>query len=175
MTVLRHLCLPALLLLTACAPAAIAAPSPSPTATRSIQLAVCGEEQVRQIIGTFIDAFNGGDDPARLFAPSAEPGISEQVRFTSRFTWYASSGGGLPHVAIYERKDLAAYFAQRHAASERISLMSLTYPPNQLERYPRADLSVLVTRTAADLQPLRDVVGKAAVNCRDQTVLVWVM
>jgi hypothetical protein len=132
----------------------------------------CGVDQVTKLIGAFIDAFNAGNDPARLFAPSAETGISEEVRFISRFQWYSADGGGLPHVAMFERRDLAAYFARRHAANEHTALVSLEYTPHA-ERYPRADFGFVVTRTAADLEPLGDVVGKGAINCRDQTVLVW--
>jgi hypothetical protein len=127
---------------------------------------------VTRLVRAFIDSFNAGNDPARLFAPAPESGISEQIRFTSRFQWYAAKGGGLPTVTVEERKDLAAYFARRHLANEHVALMSVT--TLHTESYPRADVGLLVTRTAVDLGPLGDVEVKAAINCRDQTILVWV-
>lgn len=164
----------ALLPLYACVSPSTAPPSVtlSPSSVASPAPIACGTEQVTQLVSAFIEAFNAGNDPARLFAPSPEPGVSEQIRFTSRFQWYAANGGGLPTVTVAERKDLAAYFARRHAANEHITLLSLT--TLHTERYPRADVGLLVTRTAADLGPLGDVDVKTAINCRDQTILVWV-
>lgn len=167
--VVRESCLLALLLLSACA-SPLAAPSRPPS--QSAVPTACAGDEVKKLLTDFIDAFNTGRDPARLFAPTAESGIDAKSRFASRFHWYSVSGGGIPNLAIYERSDLAAYFSRRLAANERIALVSLTYTPDA-ERYPRADVSFVVIRTASDLGSVGEQVGKAAINCRDQTILVW--
>lgn len=122
-------------------------------------------------MNAFIDAFNRGDDPARFFAPARDGPVSEKTSRT-HFHWY--SAGAPPNVAIYERSELAAYFARRHVAGERWSLVRLNYVPYPPD-YPRAGFGIFVTRTAPDIAPGGPGEGKSAINCAERTILVLTM
>ena len=129
------------------------------------------------ILSEFIDAFNRGEDPARYFAPAGGP-VSEAT-FATHFRWYSASGGS-PNVSIYERRDLAPYFARRHSVGERWSLVSLS--PTGVQ-YPRADFVFTLSRSAPDVRPgesqhggpLGTIFGKGALNCEQRTILLFTM
>ncbi len=169
-----------LLILAACQLTEPVPPPPSVApATRSSAPASCDADSVRIVVTAFIDAFNRGEDPARYFAPGGLAPASD-VNLATRFRWYSASGFGVPHVAIYDRHDLAPYFARRHAIGERWSLVTLT--PLGVQD-PRADFVFTISRSAPDLRPGEPqhggppgtVFGKGALNCEQRTILVFTM
>ncbi len=168
-----------LLVLAACQPTGPVSPSPSvPTATQSSAPVSCSADSVRLVLTAFIDAFNRGEDPARFFAPAPTGPVSDETLAT-RFLWYSASTGS-PNVTIYERRDLAPYFARRHSVGERWSLVSLS--PTGVQ-YPRADFVFMLSRSAPDFRPGESqhggppgtIFGKGALNCEQRTILVFTM
>ena len=133
------------------------------------------------VVTAFIDAFNRGEDPARYFAPAAPAGPLSDQSLATRFRFYSASGFGVPHVAIYDRSELAPYFARRHAIGERWSLVTLS--PSLGERYPRADFEFNLSRSAPDLRPVGSPHGLppgtlfvgASLNCEQRTILALTM
>ena len=143
-------------------------------AVESAAPASCSDREVRQVLTDFIGAFNRGDDPARFFAPLLGG-------YSTGFQWYSASGRGLASVRIYERKDLAAYFAWRQSVGERWSELNLLHVAEG-QSYPRADFGFLITRSAPDLallEPIEGTLGqtqgKGALNCKDRGILVFTM
>jgi len=168
-----------LLVLGACQPTGPVLPSPSvPTATQSSSPVSCDADSVRLVLTAFIDSFNRGEDPARFFAPAPTGPVSD-AHLVARFNWYSASGGS-PNVTIYERRDLAPYFARRHSVGERWSLVSLS--PTGVE-YPKAGFVFMLTRSAPDFRPGESqhggppgtIFGKGALNCEQRTILVFTM
>lgn len=169
-----------LLLLAACQPSEPVPRPPSVApAARSSAPASCDADSVRMVVTAFIDAFNRGDDPARYFAPGGLAPVSD-VNLATRFRWYSASGG-VPTVAIYDRGDLAPYFARRQALGERWSLVTLS--PNLGLPYPRADFALTISRSAPDFRPGEPqhggppgtIFGKGSLNCEQRTILVFTM
>ena len=147
---------------------------PTAAAARSSVPAPCGDREVRQVLSDLIDAFNRGDDPARFFSPQIGG-------YSNGFQWYSASGRGLASVRIYQRKELAAYFAWRQSVGERWSQLMLQHVAER-QSYPRADFGFLLTRTAPDLTDLGPIEGtlgqtqgKGALNCTEHGILVFTM
>lgn len=169
------------LLLAACQPTEPVPPPPSVApATRSSAPASCDADSVRLVVTDFIDAFNRGEDPARYFAPAGPAPVSD-VNLATRFRWYSASGFGVPNVAIYDRSDLATYFARRHAIGERWSLGTLSAAIGG--PYPRADFEFTLSRSAPDLRPVGSqhglppgtIIVGASLNCEQRTILALIM
>lgn len=171
-------------------PAVAASPTAAPIATDPSHQATqtppgCKREEVTRLVERFLDAFNRGDQEqlARFFGP--------------RFEWYSVGDGkrhslaynpngglrvgGFPaglEVTVGHQDLLLPYFAQRHAEGERLRLRELS--SNYEGVRDIAHITYTLDRTADDLAPApgaaaRETTGKGAIDCRDQTLMVWSM
>lgn len=121
----------------------------------------CTESTTRQIVTSFIEAFNNGD-AARLDQLFAD------------FSRYASDApGGFSSPVPISRSDLIAYLAQRHQAHERLNLESLEFNGRSANDF---NFAFEVTRSADGLAPT-PYGGKGAVFCGNpsNTLILWAM
>ncbi len=150
----------------------------------------CSREEVTRLVERFLDAFNRGDQDqlARFFGPRFEwYSVSDRGRESGdrHFLAYNPNGGlrlgafpeGL-EVTVGHQDLLLPYFAERHAHGERLELRKLgsSYEAGR----NIAHITYTLTRTAEDLElrlgkPERETLGKGAVDCTDQTIMVWSM
>ncbi len=150
----------------------------------------CSREEVTRLVERFLDAFNRGDSAqlARFFGPRFEwYSVTDRGRESEdrHFLAYNSNGGlrlgafpeGLK-VTVGHQDILLPYFAERHAHGERLELRKLG--SNYEAGRNIAHITYTLTRTAEDLElrlskPERETLGKGAVDCTDQTLMVWSM
>jgi hypothetical protein len=130
----------------------------------------CRAQDVAQVVMGFLDAFNRGEQ-------------TELGTFIGQaFQWYSVTEGNAPqagrHTVVRTKTDVLMYFAQRHQQHERIQLqeMNISYE----ESRNLAHIGYVLTRYADDLEPKLDTkdnrtVGKGAISCTDQTIVVWSM
>jgi hypothetical protein len=113
-------------------------------------------------LSDFLDAVSSGDPRAARFV-SSTGGL------------YSVSEGRVRHFVTYDRPELTAYFARRHAHGERMRLLELAVGfANGL-----GQIEFRVDRRADDLRRLGVVGtvahGKGAVNCSTREIVVWSM
>jgi hypothetical protein len=124
----------------------------------------CSTNDVTQVVGRFIDAFNRGD------LAQLDVLVSDQL-----FAWYSTDAPG-PRFSTEakDRSTLVAYFAARHQQHEHLVLNSLdvTFTNDRAGGF-----TFSVTRSADDaLRPSR-YDGKGEVQCaiRPISLAVWAM
>lgn len=135
----------------------------------------CSPRQVAELIMRFLDAFNRGDQ------------VQLATFFGADFQWYSMTEGSTTdkndyrHFVAYNRDDLMSYFVRRHAQHERSQLLTVDVGHGE-DSTGRSFVNIgySLTRTADDLRPgwggpEKLVVGKGAINCKDQTIFVWSM
>lgn len=158
----------------------LASPSRTPTTTATLSAVPpvgCSRAEIADLLTRFFDAQGRGDTAAlRSFFPQqgSPPGGPDGV--TTHFQWYAVTDadpqqGRRPFVA-YRLEDLWPYFAARHAQRERLQLTRLDV--NNFTTDGVANIGYAIAREADD-RPSHALSGKGAVNCRDQTIIVWSM
>jgi hypothetical protein len=124
----------------------------------------CSVAESRQLVVSFISAFNNGSSARldRIFATAAS------------FKWYSTDAPGRRlGPAAYARSTLAHYFASRHAQRERLLLQSWQGGGNA-NGY--SHFQFRLSRQALDLQPTA-YEGKGAIICSGSgdTIAVWSM
>lgn len=126
----------------------------------------CSESEVRELVATFVDAFNAGDlaELDRLVAPA------------DSFKWYTVDGPGrVPgeRGATGERETLIPYFSRRHARGERLELRGTRFNGNTLGY---GNFSYRLRRRADDLAATH-YFGKGAAICTsgEDMIIVWSM
>jgi len=151
----------------------------------------CTRGDVIQTVERFIAAFNQGDQ-----------GQLDRL-FGARFVWYSVTEGDVQHggsgfvaygpkengvvaapppagsaVVVGTRDSLLPYFAARHTHGERLALRSFDGRYEALRNI--YNFGYRLTREADDIPPglggpdhLAD--GKGAIDCADQTIMVWTM
>ena len=166
--------------LTACRTADQSDGVPPLTTTAPRSAAHCTPDEVAAFLDRFLDAFNRGDlEALRTFFPAREAGRGIADHTREKFVWYSMTDqrldGSKRHFVAYDLPALWTYFEDRHARQERLRLASLDVRP---QGAVTADLTVNLHRTADDVPPDAgyppgQATGKAVVNCRDHTILVW--
>jgi hypothetical protein len=125
----------------------------------------CTASQTRSLIQRFVLAFNRGDSPTLNRIWDSEPG----------FQWYSVGNDPGQRIAgdAYRRETLLRYFAERHAAHERLSPVRIQIN-GASAGYSHFEYRVL--RNADDL-PAGQVVfdGKGAASCYTGKLAVWSM
>jgi hypothetical protein len=142
------------MLLASCATSPGTAPSPS-VADRQ----ACTESSTRQVVDSFIDAFNKGD-------------IARLDRLLPDFLFYATDAPGeFSSSEPRSRSDLIAYITQRHQVHERLNLESFTSSSRS------GDFEFEVLRSADDGLTPTPYGGKGQVFCRTNphTLYLWAM
>ena len=138
--------------------------APSPGAVSSVAETgpACTESSTRQVVDSFIDAFNQGD-------------IARLNQLLPDFLFYATDAPGeFYSPEPRSRNDLIAYFTRRHQVHERLNLESFTFHP---ESTGTGGFEFEVTRSADDGLAPTPYGGKGTVFCRTTPHLLdrWVM
>lgn len=121
----------------------------------------CTESSTRQVVDSFIDAFNKGD-------------VARLNDLLPDFLSYATDAPGeFSSPQPRSRSDVIAYFTQRHQVHERLKLESFGF---HIESTGAGGFEFEVTRSADDLAPT-PYDGKGAVWCRTNphNLMLWVM
>ena len=124
----------------------------------------CTAAEVRQLVDAFVAAYNRGDLRTldRMFAG---PGL---------FQWY-SSGPPAPRFRAdaRNRATLMGYFAERHAAGERLHILDFRFNGNSAVF---GDFEYELTRDGTNFEPLHFLgKGSAVCNQRPRLIAVWSM
>jgi hypothetical protein len=125
----------------------------------------CTPSQVHSAFSSFVSAFDGGDS-AGLDKLFAGPGS---------FVWYSSSPPGRRFSPRAERRDtLIAYFRSRHAAHDRIRILSFQFNGNSAAV---GNFEYRLRRSARDFREGAWFVisGKGAALCKGTQVRFVVM
>jgi hypothetical protein len=122
----------------------------------------CAAVGTRALLEAFISAYNAGDGQ-RLDALFVD---------ASRFKWYSSNEPGTRvNPDANDRGSLLGYFAARHAAGDRLTLVSFSWNGNTGGAEGYGNISFTLRRSAADYQQGMPfgLAGKAAAVCMGQT------
>ena len=126
----------------------------------------CNEQGTRELLGTFIGAFNRGD-----FAQ-----LDQLFARGMWWRWYAvgTAPGKRIQAAAYNRKTLVQYFRARHKKHERLRLLSFQYG-GRSDGY--AHFQYEIQRSADDIAAPRSrtYTGKGAMSCWVGRLSVWGM
>ena len=126
----------------------------------------CSPPETRAAITRFVTAFNGGNRKA----------LNEAWVNRLSFKWYGvtSPPGVRTMEAAARRSTLLPYFAERHAAHERLHLTKVKVNGVTAGAYGNFEFELL--RTADDLPGgPRLYRGKGAVTCSTGRLMVWSM
>ena len=126
----------------------------------------CSPAQIRAVIARFVTAFNAGNRKA----------LNDTWVDKLSFKWYGvtSAPGLRPFPDAVQRSTLLAYFAERHAAHERLQLTKVKVNGVTAGAYGNFEFELL--RSAADLTDGPKLYrGKGAVTCSTGRLMVWSM
>ena len=147
-------------------PAVVVALVACPVGSTATTTPGCSPAQTRAVITRFVTAFNAGNRKA----------VNETWVNKVSFKWYGVTsppGMRTPDAAL-QRATLLPYFAERHAAHERLVLTKVKVNGVTAGAYGNFEFELL--RNADDLpdgpQPYR---GKGAVTCSTGRLMVWSM
>lgn len=139
----------------------------------------CTPAEVEAFLNRFLSAFNRGDQEAlHTFFPTiaADRGYADYTG--EKFVWYSMTDqhpdGSKRHFVAYDLPTLWGYFAERHVQHETLHLASVAVG----EQDPlNGRMTLNLYRAADDVAPNAGVppgqaIGKAVMNCRDQTLRV---
>ena len=144
--------------------AAVALLAASPAAMAALAASgasQCTESSTRQVVTSFIDAFNKGD------ATRLDQLVADYSQYTT------DAPGDFSSPAPRNRSELIAYFAQRHQAHERLTLESRQSSGQSANAF---NFQFELTRSADDL-PAAPYTGSASVFCGNPslTLINWGM
>src|SRR3984893_18012356 len=137
---------------------------PGATSGSSGTSSACSTNDVRQVVGRFIEAFNRGD------LAQLNQLVSDQL-----FSWYSTDAPGQRfNEEAKDRGTLIAYFAARHQQHERLTLNSLDVG---FTNDRKGGFAFSVTRSADDGLPPTRYGGKGEVQCATKPIslAVWSM
>jgi hypothetical protein len=135
----------------------------------------CSPREVGTLLLHFMDAFNAGNREAleRVVAVDGPPGSQAPIYSVTERRYGATAPWR--HRAFFDRGDLFAYFAGRHAQNERMALVEVQVRPSSR---PRAvGLVVKVRREADDLPRWLSpfAVVKGGIDCAEGAIDLWNM
>jgi len=126
----------------------------------------CTTPQTRAVITRFVTAFNAGNRKA----------LNEAWVNRHSFKWYGVTNppGLRPPPAATQRSTLLSYFAERHAAHERLQLTKVKVNGVTAGAYANFEFELL--RSADDLPDGPKLYGgKGAALCSTGRLMVWSM
>lgn len=136
----------------------------------------CDEEDIVPIMVSFLDAFNRRDQAAlaRLLPDDAHPrNLARPDPGGDQRVFYSFHMQG---TVIFDLDELLAYFEERHAVGERLTLQDMTvgsiYRDWRWNLPEIADFGIQLIRVADDLEP-HTVIGKGAINCVTGSIVMW--
>ena len=149
----------------------------------------CHPRQVAELVISFVDAFNSGDQAtlSRIFFVSEGPSPPDfSERDYDPWSWYTvgkvEPGGKIESIFVtYDQSELLRYFAERHKQGERMRLLkvSLTHT-GLLGKDDNVGFVYVLNRYARDLEPglggpARIASGQGAINCTNRRIFAWRM
>ena len=149
----------------------------------------CRPKQVAELLISFVDAFNRGDQAvlSRIFFLSKGPSPPDfSDRAYDPWSWYTvsnvePSGKIVSGFVTYDQSDLLRYFARRHTQGEQLRLLKVSLTQTGLlGKDDNVGFVYVLNRTASDLDPkfggpARIASGQGAINCKNRRIFAWRM
>ena len=149
----------------------------------------CHPRQVAELVISFVDAFNRGDQAvlSRIFFLSESPSPPDYAdRAYDPWSWYTvgeieRSGKIANGFVTYDQGELLDYFARRHMQGERLRLLKLSLTQTGLlGREDNVGFVYVLNRTSPDLAPglggpAHIASGEGAINCKNRRIFTWRM
>jgi hypothetical protein len=149
----------------------------------------CHPRQVAELVISFVDAFNSGDQTSlsRIFFLSEGPSPPDfSERAYDPWSWYTvgkvESGGKIESGFVtYDQGELLKYFAARHRQGERLRLLKVSLTQTGLlGKRDNVGFVYVLNRDARDLEPglggpARIASGQGAINCKNRRIFAWRM
>ena len=149
----------------------------------------CHPRQVAELVISFVNAFNSGDQAnlGRIFFLSEGPSPPDFAeRGYDPWSWYTvgmvEEGGKIEtNFVTYNQGELLRYFAERHRHGELLELIKVSSTQaGLLDEENNVGIVFVLTRDAEDLDPglggpSRIAFGKGAINCESRQLFVWSM
>jgi hypothetical protein len=138
----------------------------------------CHPRQVAELVISFVDAFNSGDQAtlSRIFFVSEGPSPPDFAeRAYEPWSWYTvgkvAPGGKIESGFVtYDQRELLRYFAERHEAGERLRLLKVSLTQKGLlGKEDNVGFVYVLNRDAGDLEsglggPARIASGQGTIN-----------
>lgn len=149
----------------------------------------CHPRQVADLVVTFVEAFNGGDQEvlSRLFFLSEAPSPPDYADGAyDLWSWYTvgevEPGGKIVNDFVtYDQDELLEYFAARHRHGERLRLLKVSLTQTGLlGKEDNVGFVYVLNRDARDLDPdlggpSHIALGQGAINCTNRRIFTWRM
>jgi len=149
----------------------------------------CHPREVAELVISFINAFNSGDQASlsRIFFVSEGPSPPDFAeRGYDPWSWYTvgevQAGGKIESEFVtYDQSELLRYFAKRHRKGERLRLLKISLTQTGiLGKDDNVGFVYVLNRTARDLEPgvggpARIASGQGAINCTNRRIFAWRM
>jgi hypothetical protein len=149
----------------------------------------CHPRQVAELVISFVNAFNSGDQASlsRIFFVAEGPSPPDfAVRSYDPWSWYTvgevQAGGKIESKFVTsDQSELLRYFAKRHRKGERLRLLKISLTQTGLlGKVDNVGFVYVLNRTARDLEPglggpARIASGQGAINCTNRRIFAWRM
>jgi hypothetical protein len=149
----------------------------------------CHPRQVAELVISFVNAFNSGDQASlsRIFFVSEGPSPPDFAEGSSDpWSWYTVSevqaGGKIEsNFVTYDQGELLRYFAKRHRKGEQLRLLKISLTrTGLLGKEDNVGFVYVLNRTARDLEPglggpARIASGQGTINCTNRRIFAWRM
>ena len=149
----------------------------------------CHPQQVAELVISFVNAFNSGDQASlsRIFFVSEGPSPPDFAdRSYDPWSWYTVSkvraGGRIESSFVtYDQGELLRYFAKRHRKGEQLRLLKISLTQTGLlGKDENVGFVYVLNRTAKNLEPglggpARIASGQGAINCTNRRIFTWRM
>ena len=147
----------------------------------------CRPRQVAELVISFVNAFNSGDQASlsRIFFVSEGPSPPDFAeRGYDPWSWYTvgkvGAGGKIESSFVtYDQGELLRYFARRHRKGEQLRLLKISLTQTGLlGKDDNAGFVYVLNRTARNLEPglggpARIASGQGAINCTNRRIFTW--
>ncbi len=149
----------------------------------------CHPRQVADLVISFVDAFNKGDQTvlSRVFFLSEAPSPPDYADSAyDLWSWYTvgeiEPGGKIVNGFVtYDQGELLDYFAMRHKQGERLRLLKVSLTQTGLlGKDDNVGFIYVLNRNARDLEPdlggtAHIASGQGSINCTNRRIFAWRM
>jgi hypothetical protein len=149
----------------------------------------CHPRQVAELVISFVNAFNSGDQASlsRIFFVSEGPSPPDFAdRAYDPWSWYTvgkvREGGKIESSFVtYDQSELLRYFVRRHRKGEQLRLLKISLTQTGLlGKDENVGFVYVLNRTAKNLEPglggpARIASGQGAINCTNRRIFTWRM
>jgi len=149
----------------------------------------CRPRQVAELVISFVNAFNSGDQASlsRIFFVSEGPSPPDFAdRAYDPWSWYTvgkvRAGGKIESSFVtYDQSELLRYFVRRHRKGEQLRLLKISLTQTGLlGKDENVGFVYVLNRTAKNLEPglggpARIASGQGAINCTNRRIFTWRM